>query len=165
MTRQVLAYLGYRGNSADDEVLKMISQAEEELVSICGPPKSVVGIWEYNLDFPIKSESLERYMEGAKYIGIFATTLGAGADMLIRRYEVSDMRRAVITDAVASTMVNDHCGTISSKRFSPGYGDFKLEYQADILKMLDTGKRIGLSLTDSFMLIPAKSVTGVYIHG
>ena len=46
-------------------------------------------------------------------------------------------------------------------RFSPGYGDFSVLHQGEILRMLDAPKRIGLSVTDGNMLTPTKSVTAV----
>ena len=46
-------------------------------------------------------------------------------------------------------------------RFSPGYGDFSICHQGQLLAMLEAPKRIGLSMTDSSMLTPVKSVTAV----
>ena len=46
-------------------------------------------------------------------------------------------------------------------RFSPGYGDFSIQYQKEILAVLEAGKSIGLSMTDGCMLIPTKSITAI----
>jgi cobalamin-dependent methionine synthase I len=46
-------------------------------------------------------------------------------------------------------------------RYSPGYGDFPLAAQRDILAILDTSRRIGVSLTDSLLMVPSKSVSAV----
>jgi hypothetical protein len=46
-------------------------------------------------------------------------------------------------------------------RFSPGYNDFDIAHQTDLLRMLQAHKRIGLSETKSHMLTPLKSVTAV----
>ena len=46
-------------------------------------------------------------------------------------------------------------------RFSPGYGDFDIHHQEEILRMLDAHKKIGLSMTESCMLTPTKSVTAL----
>ena len=46
-------------------------------------------------------------------------------------------------------------------RFSPGYGDFSILYQKDVLRMLDAPKKIGLTMTDGYMLTPTKSVTAI----
>ena len=46
-------------------------------------------------------------------------------------------------------------------RFSPGYGDLPLECQRNIVEFLQTKKNIGMSLTDSLMMVPVKSVTAI----
>ena len=46
-------------------------------------------------------------------------------------------------------------------RFSPGYGDFHLKHQKDMILLLDCPRKIGLTLTDSLLLAPSKSVTAV----
>jgi hypothetical protein len=46
-------------------------------------------------------------------------------------------------------------------RFSPGYGDFDLSVQTNICDVLKTGKTIGVTLTDSLLMMPSKSVTAV----
>ena len=46
-------------------------------------------------------------------------------------------------------------------RFSPGYGDFSIQHQKAVLAMLEASKRIGVTMTDSYMLTPTKSVTAV----
>ena len=46
-------------------------------------------------------------------------------------------------------------------RFSPGYGDFSISHQKDFISLLDTPKKIGLSMTETYMLTPTKSVTAV----
>lgn len=44
-------------------------------------------------------------------------------------------------------------------RRSPGYGDIPLEASREILSKLDATRRLGVSLTDSLLLVPSKSVT------
>ena len=46
-------------------------------------------------------------------------------------------------------------------RRSPGYGDIPLEMSREILEKLDATKRLGVSLTDSLLLVPSKSVTAI----
>jgi len=45
-------------------------------------------------------------------------------------------------------------------RFSPGYGDWNLTEQEKLFKICGAEK-IGLSLTEAFMLEPRKSVTAI----
>lgn len=46
-------------------------------------------------------------------------------------------------------------------RFSPGYGDFRLSCQQFFFDALEISKRIGVYLTESFLMVPFKSITAV----
>ena len=46
-------------------------------------------------------------------------------------------------------------------RFSPGYGDWALEEQEKIFRLLHCAKTIGLTLTTGGIMAPTKSVTAV----
>ena len=86
-----------------------------------------------------------------------------------------NLTRAVILDAVASEMTDSgldwimdymnqdlmrKARRITKARFSAGYGDFSLENQKAIHALLRLDK-IGVSITDRFILMPEKSVTAV----
>ena len=104
---------------------------------------------------------------------ILACTLGAAFDAMLRTEEARDMARAVVLDACGSALAEAGCdaaeeeiagrfpGLYRTDRFSPGYGDFPLETQPRILRMLDAGKRAGITANASFLLTPSKSVTAV----
>ena len=72
--------------------------------------------------------------------------------------------------AVLAAMVEEVCDTLEvqiqaahhctlRRRYSPGYYDLKLESQKDFFKLIDITKRIGVTLSDSLLMIPSKSVT------
>ena len=46
-------------------------------------------------------------------------------------------------------------------RYSPGFGDFPLSAQREILSVLDAARAIGVSLTDTLLMVPSKSVSAV----
>jgi cobalamin-dependent methionine synthase I len=46
-------------------------------------------------------------------------------------------------------------------RFSPGYGDFALEHQKDFARCLDMAKYTGITLSESLLMTPTKSVTAI----
>ncbi len=52
-------------------------------------------------------------------------------------------------------------GLYMRPRYSPGYGDFQLSDQRFLFDALQIPKNIGVSLTDSFLMVPFKSVTAV----
>ena len=46
-------------------------------------------------------------------------------------------------------------------RRSPGYGDLPLELSREIINRLDATRKIGVSITNSDLLVPSKSVTAI----
>jgi cobalamin-dependent methionine synthase I len=58
--------------------------------------------------------------------------------------------------------VNDFYGNKSIyRRLSPGYGDWPIADQEKIFAVLDPDKNIGVKLTDSHIMIPEKSTSGI----
>jgi len=184
--REVLRYLKMGSVAADGRVSALI----EELTDIFAAntvPKNVYGIWDCSINtaampdevimegMTVKSRSLARHLTGCRSVALLAATLGIGADTLLRRYSVQDMEKAVISQAVCAAMIEAYCDEIENEirgkpqvsglcpttRFSPGYGDFDLAHQKDIIGLLNCDRRIGLTLTGGYMLIPSKSVTAV----
>ena len=123
----------------------------------------------------IRSLSLSRNLRGCENVYLMAATLGLGPDRLIARASVTHMSRAVILQAAAAAMIESWCDEVNQRiideaasqglycrpRFSPGYGDFPLEYQQDFAQVLRMQKEIGVSLTESCLMMPSKSVTAV----
>ena len=52
-------------------------------------------------------------------------------------------------------------GFCTRPRFSPGYGDLPLSMQKQISMILNMPKEIGVSLTESYLMTPSKSVTAL----
>ena len=158
--REAVRYLGFGKNEADERTLELIQQSFKDLEQEAGP---------------IRSKSLSRNLKGCRQVVLFGATLGAGVDRLMRRISLTDMARAVILQSCAAAMLEEYCDECQKKiaaeleeehlylrpRFSPGYGDFDICYQEPVVRMLNCAKTIGLTLTDSFMMTPTKSVTAV----
>ena len=178
--KEVLRYLGC-GSAADGSVPSLIAELSG-LFSANAVPRSVYGVWDCQIDssaaafggITVKSKNLARHLTCCRSAVLLATTLGTEADILLRRLGVQDMEKALIAQAVCAAMIEAYCDSIESElskkkeldglhpttRFSPGYGDFDIAHQKDILRLLNC-ERIGLTLTDGYMLIPSKSVTAV----
>lgn len=123
----------------------------------------------------IRSRSLANNLRGCREVYLMAATLGLGPDRLIARESVKRMSMAVILQAAAAAMIESWCDSVNRKiireasveglycrpRFSPGYGDFSLEFQRDFAQALRLQKEIGVSLTESLLMMPSKSVTAV----
>lgn len=114
-----------------------------------------------------------RHLEGCTRAVFLAATLTTSADGLIRRAQAEDMAFALAADSVCSAAIEQVCdraqeeilqrlgAVYSTWRFSPGYGDFPLEIQAQFLRALNAQRGIGLTCTEEFLLNPTKSVTAV----
>ena len=119
-----------------------------------------------------KIEIKEVVAESEKVL-LIAATLGIYVEKLLRKTQITDMAKAVVVDAMASVAIEQfmdkiedelkerYKGLYFTNRFSPGYGDYPLEKQREVVKILNTEKKLGLSLSDSLLLNPTKSVTAV----
>lgn len=182
-TREAVRYLGYGRHAIDERTLQLIEDSFRELEQTANV-KFIYRIFE--ISFPdtdelmigkmkIESKNLYKNMKGCEKAVLFAATLGTGVDLLMKRYSVTDMAKAVVLQACAAALLEEYCDACQDEiaealeqeqlylrpRFSPGYGDFSMLHQEEILRMTDAPKTIGLTMTDSFMLTPVKSVTAV----
>ena len=180
--KEVMRYLGYRDAASDERTSSHIAELID-LFTAKVAAKSVYGIWDCQLassevilgGMIVHSQNLARHLEGCRRAALLAATLGTEADTLLRRYGIQDMEKAVIAEAVCAAMIEAYCDEIENEitqrpsvsglypttRFSPGYGDFDIAHQKDIVRLLNCDRRIGLTLTGGYMLIPSKSVTAV----
>ena len=181
--KEAVRYLGFGKNAADERTLALIGEAFADLDREADP-RYVCRIFdiEHGADekiilgkLTIESRSLSRNLKGCGSIVLFGATLGPGVDRLLARTSVMDMAKAVIVQACAAALLEEYCDQCQSRigeelekeglylrpRFSPGYGDFDIHYQEPLMRMLDCAKAIGLTMTDSFMMSPTKSVTAV----
>lgn len=183
MKKEAIRYLGYGKHAVDENTLALVLDSFEDLEHI-GSKKSIyrMFILKQTSDerftigrIEIESKSLGRNLRGCKEIVLFGATLGIEVDRLIRRTSLTNMAKAVVLQACAAAMLEEYCDECQKKigqeletrglylrpRFSPGYGDFDIHYQAQLMQMLDCAKSIGLTMTDSYMMTPTKSVTAV----
>lgn len=182
-TTEAVRYLGFGKHAVDDQTLSLIAGSFTELKAVAGE-RFVYRIFELKSDggnrlkigtLEIESGNLSKNLKGCQQVIVFGATLGTGVDRLMKRRAVTDMAGAVVLQACAAAMLEEYCdkcqaelaeelerkGKYLRPRFSPGYGDFSIEHQGAILRMLDSAKKIGLSVTGSSMLTPTKSVTAV----
>jgi len=165
---EILRYMRIPPSEADDKLKYLISGILDELVN-ASAPRYIIKETENTSVF--ESESLSAHLYDCEKIYLFAATLGTGTDTVIRKYLKTDILKASAAQAAATYLIEKYCDEITASlksgglypkpRFSPGYGDFSLKHQALILKLLDAEKRLGITLTESLMMLPAKSVTAV----
>ncbi len=123
----------------------------------------------------LEGPSICDFLAGATQVALLACTLGASADRELRRLSATDALGQVIFDAACTDLVewgaDEVCreiaawgrerGLVAGDRFSPGYADFPLSVQAHFLDVLQAQKRLGLTVNESSLLVPTKSVTCV----
>lgn len=182
--KEVLRYLGCKKTQVIEEtILSLIDSCIEELKSTVSM-KSIYSIFDLSIKgysiqigdtFFIESKNLSKNLKECEKIILFAATLGSQPDLLMKRYTLTDMTRVAVLQAAAAAMIEEYCDKCQKKieqeqekkklylrpRFSPGYGDFDIKYQQQMISILDCPRKIGLTLTNSFILAPSKSVTAV----
>lgn len=182
-TKEAVRYLGYGRHAVDDKTLNLIRDSFRELDQTA-KPRFVYRIFELETDgekmvkigqLCAGSRNLAKNLKGCSRAVMLGATLGIEVDLLMRRYSLTEMSKAVVLQACAAAMLEEELdlwqedlsekmraeGYYLRPRFSPGYGDFDIAFQEDFLRMLDCAKKIGLSMTDGNMLTPSKSVTAL----
>lgn len=120
-----------------------------------------------------ESKYLARNLAGCSRVILIASTIGPLADNLIRRFTKLDAAKAAIMQAAGAMFIESYLDGFNAQlekeaeeqgyklhsRFSPGYGDVSLEIQRHFFSILPCTQRIGLTLTDSLVMAPEKSVT------
>ena len=122
------------------------------------------------------SSNLSTFIGNCREILLIGATGGSGiTEAIAEDARRNNLTRGVVLDAVASEMVDAALDWLQNyftgllrredrflmkRRFSAGYGDFDLTNQGIMYDMLDL-KKIGVRITEHFILIPEKSVTAV----
>ena len=177
--REVLRYAGCRNGEAQGLPL-------DECLLLLKDHLSCRVVWEIfplslegdvvDLGFArVASAKLSSALSGCRQALVFAATVGLGMDRLIARYERVSPATALLLHAIGAERIESLCdafcrerdealspsGLALRPRFSPGYGDLPLSFQRDIFRALECEKRIGLTLTDTLLMSPSKSVTAI----
>lgn len=181
--KEAFRYLGYGQTIPSEHVLQIMGQCEQELMQVI-IPRYVYKVFDleknqqgkYKLSdcqLALQGESIQNHLQGCEKAVVLCATISDGVDKLIRKTEIQDMAKAVIMDALASVAIEQVCDTIEEKlaqqmegwyltwRFGVGYGDFPLALQKDVLEVTQASKRIGLSVNESYILTPRKSITSI----
>lgn len=120
-------------------------------------------ITEQTCDFgcmKVESQDLAKNLQNCEKVILFAATIGVEIDRLIMKYGAVSPAKAMMFQAIGAERIESLCDAFCKKpRFSPGYGDLPLETQKDIFQVLGCSRNIGLSLNDSLLMSPSKSVT------
>ena len=124
----------------------------------------------------LESVGLAKLLNNSIEVVLMASTVGSKiTDKIHYEVESGDASFGVILDAVASetadaaldwivdfinTLIRREGKVLTKTRFSPGYGDLLLSNQKKIFDVLGL-KKLGLSITERYMLVPEKSVIAI----
>ena len=123
----------------------------------------------------VVSQTIGKTIRDCGNVILFAATVGAPFDRLIARYSRVEPSKALILQAIGAERVESLCDAFCSqmntemhdagkrltRRVSPGYGDIPLYLQKEIFAVLDCPRKIGLTLDQSLLMSPSKSVTAI----
>ena len=118
--------------------------------------------------------TLARHMTGCYAAYLACGTIGAEFDAFQRRASVSSGTDALIVQAIGAALIEKLMDSVEDEirselsageslvsRYSPGYGDFPLTAQRVLLELLDAPLKVGVSLTDTLLMVPSKSVSAI----
>ena len=178
---EVKRYAGLR--HAEDFPQKFVDEACKE-IQLLATPKGVYQEYDYdaatktilsNPPFKIEGSVIEKHLEKSTKVYVLGVTVGEDVEVRSEQlFKAGNYTVGLLLDAAATTaveqvadQVNEVINTIAKKqgykptwRFSPGYGNWPLEVQKDLAKIIKT-EQIGLQVTDNFLLFPRKSVTAI----
>ena len=172
--REALRYAGYRSPIVERD--ELISRLDEAISLMDGKLTPRVCFCEHDIgdcDFG-SSLDIKKNMRNSESVIFFAATVGIELDRLIAKYSVLSPVTALLLEAIGSERVEALCDAFNEDvrrkkldlgyslrpRFSPGYGDLSIEYQKKLFSILSPS-RIGITLNDSYLMTPSKSVTAL----
>ena len=178
--KEVMRYAGAKEPSDELNSLidSCISEIETNLTYKVCHTELPIRITDSGIDLgftTVTSKNLRKNLENCGSVVLFGATIGIAIDRLIARYNRISPSRALIVQAIGAERIEALCdrfnaeitetmrtlGKSTRPRFSPGYGDLPLEFQREIFGILDCPRRIGLTLNDSMLMSPSKSVTAI----
>ena len=164
-------------NTEDERILALVDEAINA-VEGCVHPKTLFRIFDCTVSenaltvngTEFKSARLAENMKGCTRCAVIAATLGTECDRLIKTALATDTAKAMAYQAAANAKIEEVCDALEDtirkrysvklrQRYSPGYFDLDITEQKKFFSLIEITKRIGITLTDTFEMVPTKSVT------
>ncbi len=181
---EVMRYLGYQNNQVDQQTMQrvreIIQSVEETIVPRWDFQSFEVRKWSkdrvelVDLPFPLEGESIAEHLQSSLRIYLMAVTLGVESERMLLRTQAISMTDSLILDSCLSAYVEDAADQCESEirkliaeseeltfRFSPGYGDLPLTVHQELIRNLKWDRILGITTTNSMMMVPSKSVIAV----
>ena len=189
--QMALRFLGYTGQSVEGDLLarfealaKRCEQTNEGryvwLVDQIDLDRSVfegsgAQLVLRHCGLVLPGKECAKHVRGASKVVLLACTLGQRCEQEFRQLKAINTLDYIMYDSCASALteaagnaVHDILseaaraeGLYAHARFSPGYGDLPLSVQPAFLATLNAQRTLGLTTTDTNLLVPTKSITAV----
>ncbi|HHW03887.1 MAG TPA: DUF4445 domain-containing protein [Thermoanaerobacterales bacterium] len=185
----VLRNLGYhdlKSGSVPPDILREVNSSVEQAPEII-TPRICYERFEFTLDKKAKKvllpdgnyfsgDYIVKNLSGAEHLIAAVATIGSGIDRKsMECFAVGDYMKGMIYNAIGDEALNFVCrkfwldlvkkakseGCGITHRLSPGHNDWDIKDQAVVFELLDASS-IGVTLNDSFMMNPVKSVSVIY---
>ena len=181
---EVLRYLGYlAGHNVPARVSALVDSHIESASQLIEPQYSSVirnvdrveDARVFLGDTIFESQIIAHLMQGCQKAVIFAVTIGGLLEMKVQQLaKAGRVLEEAVVDAVGSAAAEQAAAAVQNRvreianaqgmgislRFSPGYCDWAIDQQTMIFHALN-GRSAGIRLTDSCLMVPRKSVSGV----
>lgn len=123
-----------------------------------------------------EAKTVQKALLGCEHAVLFGATIGLEADRFLLKQSALSSAKALLSQAIGAERIEALCDTFwqdiadaarekgyaANRRISPGYSDFPLSAQKDIFAALACEKSIGLTLNESLIMSPSKSVTALF---
>ena len=155
--KQICRYLKLYGRSPGAALDERIKAMREAALAAIRPAH----IWKRFDDLSVVDaggSSLAKHLAGCHAVYLVCTTIGASFDALQRRMAATSPSDAFVLQAIGAAAIEKWMDSVEDEirlellpgetlrpRYSPGYGDFPLEVQREMVTVLDTARRIGAS--------------------
>jgi hypothetical protein len=169
----VYEQMGYHGVCPDEMTQKETAHIMNKVREILRPEFCLMITRELP-DFDMGKIILQQLKDAEAY-ALFIATSGKGFEIFLHQLkEEGDMVRVFIADALGSVIAEkcadmmewylqesiDKWGWKHTNRFSPGYCGWQVSEQQKLFPLFE-GNTCGVTLTESSLMVPIKSVSGI----
>lgn len=181
---EVLRYLGYQGTELPVHTERLIESCMLETLNLVRPSylyrnypirETKAGIQVEGTTLCLTGKDIRTHLKNCQEVYLICATIGTFVDKNIRLKMVMEPAAGVVLDSCGSVAVEQvmeaaeqeierevrENGNYITWRFSPGYGDLPLSLQQELTEVLDTYRKLGVSVSEDMLLAPSKSVTAI----
>ena len=181
---EVLRYLGHKGHKIPQKLDRQIDQCINRTIKLISPKyfyqkfsikRTAEGILVNGTELVLTGRDIAKLLQNSNEIYIICATIGLEIEKEIRKRMLTNPDEGVMFDSCATTAIEQLTDRAECEiareceerdlfitwRYSPGYGDLPIETQGPLLAAMDAHRKIGLTVNDSFLMTPGKSVTAI----